>query len=84
MQAGVGLLVMNVMPIFMIIALDIVITMRFSINCPTVIYLPPYAIFKRKASSENYGPQLYFYHIIFRSIKPKTQKCLAAIYLPLI
>ena len=24
--------------------------------------------FKREASSENYGPRVYFYHIIFRSI----------------
>ena len=40
--------------------------------------------FKREASSENYGPQVYFYHIIFRSINPKTQKYLAVIYLPLL
>ena len=40
--------------------------------------------FKREASSENYGPRVYSYHIIFRSIKPKTQKYLAAIYLPLL
>src|SRR3990170_6536168 len=39
--------------------------------------------FKREGSSENYGPRVYFYHIIFRSIKPKTQKYLGAIYLPL-
>ena len=30
--------------------------------------------FKREASSENYGPGVYFYHIISRSIKPETQK----------
>ena len=40
MQAGVGLLVLVVMPIYMIIALNIVITMCFSINCPTVICSP--------------------------------------------
>ena len=40
--------------------------------------------FKREASSENYGPRDYFYHIIVRSVKPKTQKYLAAIYLPLL
>ena len=40
MQAGVGLLVTDVMPIYMIIAMNNVITMRFSINCPTVICLP--------------------------------------------
>ena len=37
MQNRFGLLVTDVMPIFMIIALDIVITLRFSINCSTVI-----------------------------------------------
>ena len=40
--------------------------------------------FKREASSENYGPRVYFSSYIFRSIKPKTQKYLAAIYLPLL
>jgi hypothetical protein len=39
--------------------------------------------FKREASSENYGPRVYFHHIIFRSTKPKKQKYLAAIELPL-
>ena len=38
--------------------------------------------FNKEASSENYGPLVYYYHIIFISIKPKTQKkYLAAIYL---
>ena len=36
--------------------------------------------FKRGASSENNGPGSFFYHIIFRSIKSKTQKYLAAIF----
>ena len=36
MQEGVGLLDTGVMPMFMIIALDIFITMRFSINCSVV------------------------------------------------
>ena len=40
--------------------------------------------FKREASSENYGPRVYFYHNISRSIKPKTQKYLGAIYLYLL
>ena len=45
MQAGVGLLDTDVMPMFMIIALDVIIFMRFSINCsalicsPTIIYM---------------------------------------------
>ena len=61
MQAGVGLLVADVMPIFMIIALDIFITMRFSINCSAVICSPTviHAIL-REATSETYGPRVYF------------------------
>ena len=49
------------MPIFMIIALDIVITLRFSINCSAVICSPTvlFAIL-REASSETYGPRVYF------------------------
>ena len=75
MQAGVGLHDTDVMPIFMIIALDIVITLRFSINCSAVICSPT-VIFSilREASSETYGPRVYFpsykfpiYHISFRS-----------------
>src|SRR5215216_2040988 len=61
MQAGVGLLDSNVLPMFMIIALDIVITLRFSINCSAVIRSPT-VIFSilREASSETYGPWVYF------------------------
>ena len=58
MQAGVGLLVSDMMPIYMIIALDIVMIICFSINCPTVICLPTvWYMFDREDSSENYGPQ---------------------------
>ena len=61
MQAGVGLLNTDVMPIFMIIALDIVITLRFSINCSAVICSPTVIIsILREASSETYGPLVYF------------------------
>ena len=51
----------DVMPIFMIIALDIFITMRFSINCSTVICSPTviHAIL-REATSETYGPRVSF------------------------
>ena len=61
MQAGVGLLDTDVMPMFMIIALDVNIIMRFSINCSTVICTPTvdYAIL-REATSETYGPRVYF------------------------
>ena len=61
MQNRFGLLDTDVMPIFMIIALDIIITMRFSINCSAVICSPTviYAIL-REATSETYGPRVYF------------------------
>ena len=48
MQAGVGLLILDVMPIYMIIALDIVIIICSSINCPTVICLPTVCYFSRE------------------------------------
>ena len=70
MQAGVGLLILDVMPIYMIIVLDIVIIICFSINCPTVICLPTVAIFSREATSEIYGPRVYFPSYTFRSILP--------------
>ena len=61
MQNHFGLLDTDVMPIFMIIALNIFITMRFSINCSAVICSPT-VIFSilREASSETYGPRVYF------------------------
>ena len=74
MQNRFGLLDMDVMPIFVIIALDIVITLRFSINCSAVICSPT-VLFSmlREASSETYGPWVYFpsykfmiYNITFR------------------
>src|SRR4051812_29547392 len=68
MQAGVGVLDMDVMPIFMIIALDIVITLHFSINCSAVICSPTVILsILREASSETYGPGSIFHHISFRS-----------------
>ena len=82
MLTGVGLLLTDVMPIFMIIALDIIITMRFSINCSTIICSPTviHAIL-REATSETYGPwvfllsyllpiyfnlHLYFFHLYYK------------------
>ena len=61
MQARVGLLDTNVMPMFMIIALDVIIIMRFSINFSAVIGSPAviYAI-SREATSETYGPGVSF------------------------
>ena len=57
---SIGLLVSGVMPICMIIALDIVMTLRGSINCSTVICSST-VIFSimREASSEYYGPRVY-------------------------
>src|SRR5215216_5641914 len=68
MQNRFGLLDTDVMPIFMIIALDIVITLCFSINCSAVICSPT-VIFSilREASSETYAPGSIFHHISFRS-----------------
>ena len=61
MQAGVGLPATNVMPIFMIIALDIVIIICVSINCSAVISSPTVIIsILREASSATYGPRVYF------------------------
>ena len=58
---SIGLLVSDVMPICMIIALDIVMTLRGSINCSTVIHSPTIVFaFMREASSEHYGPRVYF------------------------
>ena len=75
MQAGVDLLDTDMMPIFMFIALDIVITLRFSINCSAVICSPiVFFAILRETSSETYGPRVYFpsykfpiYNFSFRS-----------------
>ena len=61
MQNRFVLLDMDVMPIFMIIALDIFITLGFSINCSAVICSPTVLFAtSREASSETYAPQVYF------------------------
>ena len=58
---SIGLLVSDVMHICSVIALDIVMPLRGSINCSTIIRSPT-AIFAilREASSEHYGPRVYF------------------------
>ena len=54
---SIGLFVSDVMPICMIIALDIVMTLRGSINYSTVISSPTVILaILREASSEHYGP----------------------------
>ena len=66
MQAGVGLLVADMMPIYMIIALDIVMIIRFSINCPTVICLPIVRYFSReKLLVKSTALRSILYHIFF-------------------
>ena len=78
MQNRFGLLDTDVMPIFMIIALDIFITMRFSINCSAVICSPTviHAIL-REATSETYGPLVSFllYCISFIYIASRLLFC---------
>ena len=61
MQNRFSILDTDVMPMFMIIALDIIITMRSSINCSAVICSPIviHAIM-REATSESYGPWVSF------------------------
>ena len=61
MQNHFGLLDTDMMPIFMIIALDIFIITRFSINCLAVICSPTviHAIL-REATSETYAPRVSF------------------------
>ena len=78
MQNCFGILDTDVMPIFMIIALDIFITMRFSINCSAVICSPTvmHAIL-REATSETYGPRVSFllYCISFIYIASRLLFC---------
>ena len=79
---SIGLLVSDVMPICMIIALDIVMTLRGSINCSTVIRSPTVILaIMREASSEHYGPGVYFTHHIFRSTYKNTKNTLLHFYL---
>ena len=52
---------MDVMPMFMIIALDIIIIMRSFINCSAVICTVTVLLaILREATSETYGPRDYF------------------------
>ena len=68
MQNRLGLLDTDVMPIFMIIALDIVITLRFSINCSAVICSATILFgILREAPSETMAPGSIFHHMSFRS-----------------
>ena len=81
MQNRFGLLDTNVRPMFMIIALDIIIIMRSSINCSAVICSPT-VIFSilREASSETYGPRVYFPSYKFPIYNFSFQSTLFAIF----
>ena len=66
---SIGLLVSDVMPICMIIALDIVMNLRGSINCLIVICSPTMIfVILREASSEHYGPHGLL-HTIFSALQ---------------
>ena len=69
MQNCFGLLDTDVMPIFMIIALQIVITLRFSINCSTVICSPTVILMlsSEKPLVKHMALGSIFYHISFQS-----------------
>src|SRR5215216_4513228 len=94
MQNRFGLLDTDMMLIFMIIALYIVITLRFSINYSAVICSPT-VLFSilREASSETYGPGVYFpsykfliyYFAIFYFLiyKPKIPKIFTLLFIHL-
>ena len=74
----------------LITALDIIIIIWSSINCPTLLCLPTVRYFSREATSEINGPRVYslsyllsdllFDTFIFKYIILKTQKYLAAIF----
>ena len=70
MQNRFGLLVTDMMAMFMIIDLDIVITMCFSISCSTLICLPTVCLISREKALVK--PMAT--GSIFRSINQKTQK----------
>ena len=78
MQNRFDLLDTDVMPIFIIIALDVFIIMHFFINCSAVICSPAiiHAIL-REATSETYGPGVSFllYFISFIYITSRLLFC---------
>ena len=68
MQAVVSLLILDMMPIYMIIALDIVMIIRFSINCPTVTHRMLFS--REKPLVKTMARGLFSYHM-----KPKIPCC---------
>ena len=84
MQNRLDQLDTNVMPIFMIIALDIFITMRFSLNCSAVICSPAviHAIL-RVATSETYGPWVSFLLYCISFIYIASHLLICNLYFPI-
>ena len=78
MQNHFSLLDIDMMPMFMIIALNVFVIMRFPINCSTIICSPTvlHAIL-REATSETYGPLVSFllYCISFIYIASRLLFC---------
>src|SRR4051812_17738282 len=84
MQNHFDLLDMDVMPIFMIIALDIFITMRFCINCSAVICSPTVIHdMLREASSETYGPRVSFFLYCISLIYIASRLLFCNLYFPI-
>ena len=75
MKAGVSLLVSDMMPIYMIITLDIVIIIRVSISCSTVICLPTiWFLSREKPLVKTIAPRCIFIILIsdLQNLKPKN------------
>ena len=76
---------MDVMPMFMIIALDVFIITHFSINCSIVICSPTVIlVILREATSEIYGPWISFllYYISFIYIASRLLFCNLLLSIP--
>ena len=74
MQGGVGLLDTDAMPIFVIIALDIVITLRFSIHCSTIICSPTVCFLSREKPLVKPMALGSIFHHIFLVLQTKKPK----------
>ena len=93
MQAGVGLLDMDVMPIFHNHCLGYLHNFALFYQLLDNLFTHRILAFKREASSETYGPGSIFHHIsfrstilqsfIFRSINQKPKNILSFVYLSL-
>ena len=91
MQAGVSLLILDVMPMWWSLPGYRHNYLKFYRSPNSNMFTHRLLFFSREATSETYGPRVSFHHIClcglfsfaftFRSIKPKIKKYLAAIYL---